>query len=1036
METTVEMPRSENERTSIKLYTASSNTKLAKELAGQIKKDFKNLVFQPVHIVTPNKAQHNWLKEQLARELGFIANLEQHNLRSFFSGLFQELFPEDKERSRTGHLVWKLFSELAKESFRQKFPKIAEYCGEDEIKRLALAHKLSGLFQEYEQYRPELIQEWIKTGGDSQEEEDDWQAYLYVAAGFGENFVPPDQFEMQLGKNSKTLESYKSLYIFGEVDFTPLQLQYLKILVNQPNFRVYIYRANLEIKTKANPLAQNWGALAELTKKQLQELTDLPENGIHFDTPKNDLNRIQQSILKDSESCTLEKDDSLLIYNSFTKVREVEALYNYLVKTVDEANKKGEKIGARDIAVYVPNLDPYIPAIKTVFDSAPYKFPYTLVSKGFSREENFWTALEQVLSFEEEDFTAPKVFNLLEMQPIQKSFGFSDLDLLRKAFIDANIRRKYEGDEELETNTVSFRNGLERLMYGFCLGDENPVEIEGKKIWPVDIAEGSAAQDLFRLHHLVELLHELVEKKKKKQSAAEWHKELMRIADDFLQPEERQEERLSNLMENLIALETSEEKVEFRTFFHRLKDHLQNQDVQQLTGKGGIVFSGLYPGVSMPKKVVAFLGLNFKEFPRKSQELSFDLLSENYKPSSRVEDRGAFLQAFLNTEEKVLLSYVGQNVKDNSEIPASSIFSEIQDYAEKKGNKFKEVKHALHAYNSKYFKENEEDYFTYLIGKERKLGFEKKEPAPAEVEEKVPLFRLVSFLKDPFKHHYNKALGIYYKDTGNLPDWEPFDLGPLEKWKVKDLILEQMLISSFDLEEHRIKMLQEGSLPLKIVGEKALEEGQRKVDLLLAKVRELSSAPIDEIEFDLDLITKSNRHFTLKCKIPVLGQEGLFLSASKKKKKYELAAFVQYLALVAGGNYSTFHYVALNKDEDQSVCISYTGLYNPEEAKNHLKSLLEFYVENHTRLIPFSPEFEFTIGQLDKCKDTEEKREVEQLGELIDEKFSDGWNFYPSEYLRIEYAGGFFDEEKNLLELKHIYKSIMGLVEEAGKTKR
>ena len=51
--------------------------------------------------------------------------------------------------------------------------------------------------------------------------------------------------------------------------------------------------------------------------------------------------------------------------------------------------KKGEKIGAKDIAVYVPNLDPYIPAIKTVFDSAPYEFPYTLVSRGFSREEKY-----------------------------------------------------------------------------------------------------------------------------------------------------------------------------------------------------------------------------------------------------------------------------------------------------------------------------------------------------------------------------------------------------------------------------------------------------------------------------------------------------------------------------------------------------------------------------------------------------------------------------------------------------------------------
>src|SRR5690606_3487224 len=220
----------------------------------------------------------------------------------------------------------------------------------------------------------------------------------------------------------------------------------------------------------------------------------------------------------------------------------------------------------------------------------------------------------------------------------------------------------------------------------------------------------------------------------------------------------------------------------FKTFYHRLKDHLQQQDVQQIRGSGGIVFSGLYPGQSTPKKIVAFLGLNFKEFPRKSQELSFDLLTNGDRLESGDTDRGAFLQAFLNAEEKVLLSYIGQNVKDNSEIPASSIISEIQDYAEKKGKKIKEVKHALHAYNSKYFKE-EKDYFTYLIGKDSKLDLHKKASDALQKPEKISLFSLESFLKDPFKHYYQKVLGVYYQDDVNLPEWEMFEPDKLEKWK-------------------------------------------------------------------------------------------------------------------------------------------------------------------------------------------------------------------------------------------------------------
>ena len=52
MEAAVENGKPESEKTGMKLYTDSSNIKLARRLAGQIEEDFKRLVFQPVHLVT------------------------------------------------------------------------------------------------------------------------------------------------------------------------------------------------------------------------------------------------------------------------------------------------------------------------------------------------------------------------------------------------------------------------------------------------------------------------------------------------------------------------------------------------------------------------------------------------------------------------------------------------------------------------------------------------------------------------------------------------------------------------------------------------------------------------------------------------------------------------------------------------------------------------------------------------------------------------------------------------------------------------
>ena len=130
------------------------------------------LVFKPVQIITPNKAQHNWLKEQLAQKNGFIGNLKQHSLNSFFRELIAELDPERKDSCSKEELIWKLFSEMGKQDFRSKFIKIKEYCGDDEIKRLALAQQVAGLFEKYQEYDPQ--QDWKK----QQHPDLEWQAWL------------------------------------------------------------------------------------------------------------------------------------------------------------------------------------------------------------------------------------------------------------------------------------------------------------------------------------------------------------------------------------------------------------------------------------------------------------------------------------------------------------------------------------------------------------------------------------------------------------------------------------------------------------------------------------------------------------------------------------------------------------------------------------------------------------------------------------------------------------------------------------------
>src|SRR5690606_1551882 len=140
-----------------------------------------------------------------------------------------------------------------------------------------------------------------------------------------------------------------------------------------------------------------------------------------------------------------------------------------------------------------------------------------------------------------------------------------------------------------------------------------------------------------------------------------------------------------------------------------------------------------------------------------------------------------------------------------SEIAPSFLISGLKDYVEKRGNNIKEIKHPLHAFNSAYFHPEKKDLFTYNGAKNARKP--EKQVKDVKIPVEIQLYELENFLRDPFKHHYNKVLGIYYENPELLPEWECFDLDNLQEWKVKDRLKDAKLEGeAVDLDELRKKM--------------------------------------------------------------------------------------------------------------------------------------------------------------------------------------------------------------------------------------
>src|SRR5262249_55546136 len=126
--------------------------------------------------------------------------------------------------------------------------------------------------------------------------------------------------------------------------------------------------------------------------------------------------------------------------------------------------------------------------------------------------------------------------------------------------------------------------------------------------------------------------------------------------------------------------------IDLETVRYLLERRLEHEELKQRFLGGGVTFCKMLPMRSIPAKVIALLGMNGTAFPRTSRPLAFDLMAQSPRNGDRSlpdEDRYLFLEALLSAREHLHVSYVGQNVRDNSPIPPSVLVSELLEVVDR-----------------------------------------------------------------------------------------------------------------------------------------------------------------------------------------------------------------------------------------------------------------------------------------------------------------------------------------------------------------
>jgi exodeoxyribonuclease V gamma subunit len=930
-------------------------------------------------IVVQGKGMERWLAMQLARRLGVWANPDFPFPRRFMQSAFEAVLGAENGTSAAFEpetMLWSIAELLRRPEPQAPFAEIRRYLADDrgERKRLQLAERVARVFDEYVVYRPEMLLEWQSGAGA------DWQAILWreLIRRHGQRHLAQVAGELVAAiRQGRAAQASlpERVSVFGISTLAPLYVRLLYALAECIDVHLFLLSPSPEFWAtlrspremqrelsrhgggeeeryleEGHPLLASLGRLGRDFLDLLVSAGDYHEDAADlYVAPGTDslLQALQSDILhlhsrgaRDAgapqpcgerlEPLLVRADDaSLRVHSCHGPMREVEVLHDQLLDLFE----RSPSLEPRHVVVMAPSISAYAPFIEAVFGARsqpriPYRIADRRARSTAAAVDAFLTLLEVVRG----RLAASAVLDLLAFEPVRSRFGIAEAELeqVRRWIGQAGVRwaadgrhRRLEGQPALDANTWRF--GLQRLLLGYAMiGDERCVY---RGVLPYDDVEGGEAALLGRLAELCEALFAARQRTEEPRAVEEWRDTLgwlleTTIARDEATVHEHQEIRnaLASLAERA-AEAAYTGRIDMATMASQLEAELESRTSARGFLGGGVTFCELVPMRSIPSCVVCLLGMNDADFPRLRRRPGFDRMADAPRPgdrSSRDDDRYLFLEALLSARQHLVLTYVGQSINDNSEIPPSVVVSELLDCIDRSfrladGSPARShvvVRHPLQPFSPDYFgRRQDERLFSYVQGYHagaRMLESERR-PVPPFVAGRlacdvagdlgVDLEDLARFFANPARAFLQHRLGIYLGvDTVAIEDREPIELDNLERWNVGDRLLRRCLRGE-SLEQIRLFVRASGVLPPGAPGDLTYDELAAGVESVLARAREImAGAEPESVEVDLP---DSPRLAGVVRDV----HHGRLVRAqySQLAPKHELDLWIRHLALNAAG---------------------------------------------------------------------------------------------------------------------------------------
>lgn len=896
------------------LHTSNRTENLLRHLAGLIEAQGRQDLFAPELFVIQSQGMERIISQRLADVFGAWCNfrylLPLHFFELVANRLEMSIQPDGFSREV---LLWRL-EELLRDLDTPELAVLAAYfSGENaDLKRFQLARQLANLFDQYQILRPDLLARWEQGRPAVGHPTEGWQRRLWqrlvdqtpdqthrgavlqqigrrlrqqdIPAGvlpgrisvFGVHIMAPLFLDLLAGL---ALHSDVHLYLLSPCE------QYWGDLPNRRQLARQIAAANGERGAEAaagHPLLIALGRQGRDFQAMLLEQVDFELEFRSFEDPGGDagptlLHRLQSDLLHNRTGGTppaapaAADDGSIIVVSCHSRQREMAVLHDHVLHWLH----RDPTLELRDIVVMAPDIQDYAALIPAVF----HDLQHSIADRSLRRKNAVVATFLHFLDLLGGRFGWMEVVDLLQQEAIASRLELTagDLEHLRQWVTGSGIRWGLSAGQRQDVGLPAdpegtWRAGLDRLLMGYVIDATDLVD----GVLPYGDIEGGAARALGGLCEFVAILDEAERELGRSHDLGEWSRLLLHFADRLFG--EADDAGIIELRQILSELHGGD--------FHRspvvlavIRAWLDTAaaETRSTSGylRGQLTFCSMLPMRSIPFRIVCLLGLADGLFPGSDRHATFDLLAVERRygdRSRRDDDRYQFLEALLAARDILYISYPGQSIKTNKELPPAVVVSELlevlrQDYGitlrerddDPEGLGFVRH-HPLHPFSRRYFTGEDPRFFSYDDRARAVAARLAHPPAPippwwsgrlAAVEETVPLASLFGFFANPQRWFVRNRLGIRLDLEEELPEEsEPFAIDPLAGYGVAQEIV-QSLLAGEAAAAGLARMRIEGRWPLGMPGKLLFARQEQELtgfaDRIRARAmgRRLPDLPVD-----------------------------------------------------------------------------------------------------------------------------------------------------------------------------------------------